>query len=125
MIGAKNILRSLGAEVQVGDTKASARLMKTADVIESGIRYFLNQNLPENLSCSPEITYVSTLKDILIYFWIPSIAIGDVKYKIWNQQKVDQNDINQSIAFAVAAKVNKAFSCFFSKKFNVGHTNRS
>ena len=37
--------------------------MKTADVIESGIRYFLNQNLPENLSCSPEITYVSTLKN--------------------------------------------------------------
>ena len=117
LIGAKNILRSLGAAVQVGDTRASARLMKTADVIESGIRYFLNQNLPENLSCSPEITYVSTLKnkrypDLL--FGYPPIAIGDVKYKIWDQQKVDQNDINQSIAFAVAAKVNKALIVGFS-----------
>ena len=60
------------------------------------LQYFLNQKLPENLSCSPEITYVSTLKnkrypDLL--FGYPPIAIGDVKYKIWNQQKVDQNDI--------------------------------
>jgi hypothetical protein len=39
-----------------------------------------------------------------------------VKYKIWNQQKVDQNDINQSIAFAVAAKVNKALIVGFSDK---------
>ena len=39
-----------------------------------------------------------------------------MKYKIWNQQKVDQNDINQSIAFAVAAKVNKALIVGFSDK---------
>ena len=117
LIGAKNILRSLGAEVQVGDTKASARLMKTADVIESGIRFFLNQNLPDKLACSPELGSVSTLKnkrypDLL--FGYPLIAIGDVKYKIWSKKKVDPNDINQSIAFAVAAKVNKALIIGFS-----------
>ena len=39
-----------------------------------------------------------------------------MKYKIWNQKKVDQNDINQSIAFAVAAKVNKALIVGFSDK---------
>jgi 5-methylcytosine-specific restriction endonuclease McrBC regulatory subunit McrC len=118
LIGAKNILRSLGAEVQVGETKASARLMKTADVIESGIRYFLNQNLPEELSCSPTEKPVETLKnkrrpDLL--FGNPPIAIGDVKYKVWSK-KVDAADINQSIAFAVAAKVNKALIIGFSDK---------
>jgi hypothetical protein len=92
--------------------------MKTADVIESGIRYFLNQNLPEELSCSPTEKPVETLKnkrrpDLL--FGNPPIAIGDVKYKVWSK-KVDAADINQSIAFAVAAKVNKALIIGFSDK---------
>jgi len=52
IVGAKNILQSLGAEVTVGETTASARLMNTFSVVENGIRYFLNQNLPEKLMCN-------------------------------------------------------------------------
>jgi len=116
LVGAKNILQFIGASVQYGDTKASARLIKTDKVIESGLRYFLNQNLPKELSCSPTEQPVETLKnkrrpDLL--FGNPPIAIGDVKYKVWSK-KVDAADINQSIAFAVAAKVNKALIIGFS-----------
>ncbi len=119
LVGAKNILQSIGASVKVGDVTASARLMKTYNVIEDGIRYFLNQNLPDRFMCNSKATYEYTLKrnrlvpDLV--FGSPYIATGDIKYKIWSaDSKKSQQDRYQSIYFAEGYQVTKAIVIVFS-----------
>ena len=122
LVGAKNILQYIGASVQYGDTKASARLIKTANVVESGLRYFLNQNLPNKFICNSEKpgklwTKEGKLREPDLLFGFPYIATGDIKYKIWsnqNQDNIDISDINQSVTFAVLAEVKKALVLGFS-----------
>ena len=88
VVGAKNILQSLGAEVTVGETTASARLMNTFSVVENGIRYYLNQNLPEKLMCNakePAKKYSGRgkyrLNPDLVFGYPQIVATGDIKYK--------------------------------------------
>jgi len=119
-------LQFIGASVQYGDTKASARLIKTDKVIESGLRYFLNQNLPDRFVCNSEkpgelLTKEGKIRQPDLLFGYPYIATGDIKYKIWsNQKNIDISDINQSVTFAVLAKVTKALVLGFSESdFNL------
>ena len=123
LVGAKNILQYIGASVQYGDTKASARLIKTPKVVESGLRYFLNQNLPNKFELeNPEKpsklwTKEGKLREPDLIFGTPYIATGDIKYKIWsnqNQENIDISDINQSVTFAVLAEVKKTLVLGFS-----------
>ena len=122
VVGAKNILQSLGAEVTVGDTTASARLMNTFSVVENGIRYFLNQNLPEKLMCNakePAKKYSDRgkyrLNPDLVFGYPQIIATGDIKYKFWNHSnKVKRSDFQQAITFATGYKVTKCIVIGFS-----------
>lgn len=121
LVGAKNILQFIGASVQYGDTNASARLIKTDKVIESGLRYFLNENLPDRFVCNSEkpgelLTKEGKVRQPDLLFGYPYIATGDIKYKTWsNQKNIDISDINQSVTFAVLAKVTKALVLGFSE----------
>ena len=121
LVGAKNILQSYGAEVTVGDITASARMMNTFMVIENGLRYFLNQNLPEKFICNSKPTSKNSrdgkysFNPDLVFGYPENIATGDIKYKFWtSQKKVSTNDFYQSFAFTSAYKVTKGIVIGFS-----------
>ena len=122
LVGAKNILQSYGAEVTVGDITASARMMNTFMVIENGLRYFLNQNLPEKFMCNSKPTSKNSrdgkysFNPDLVFGTIPeNIATGDIKYKYWtSQNKFSRGDLQQSITFTNAYKVQKGIIIGFS-----------
>jgi len=122
LVGAKNILQSYGAEVTVGDITASARMMNTFMVIENGLRYFLNQNLPENFMCNSKPTSKNSRDgkysfnpDLVFGTIAENIATGDIKYKYWtSQNKFSRGDLQQSITFTNAYKVQKGIIIGFS-----------
>ena len=122
LMGAKNILQSYGAEVTVGEITASARMMNTFNVVENGLRYYLNQNLPDNFMCNSERTRkhsrdnkYSFEPDLVFRTINEDIAIGDIKYKYWTTQKsVSRSDVYQALAFTRAYKVEKAVVIGFS-----------
>lgn len=121
LVGAKNILQSYGAEVTVGEITASARMMNTFMVIENGIRYFLNQNLPEKFMCNSKPTSKNSrdgkysFNPDLVFGYPENIATGDIKYKFWtSQKKVSRSDFNQSFAFTSVYKVTKGIVIGFS-----------
>ena len=122
LVGAKNILQSYGAEVTVGDITASARMMNTFMVIENGLRYFLNQNLPEKFMCNSKPTSKNSRDgkysfnpDLVFGTITENIATGDIKYKYWtSQNKFSRGDLQQSITFTNAYKVQKGIIIGFS-----------
>ncbi len=122
LVGAKNILQSYGAEVTVGDITASARMMNTFMVIENGLRYFLNQNLPEKFMCNSKPTSKNSRDgkysfnpDLVFGTIAENIATGDIKYKYWtSQNKFSRGDLQQSITFTNAYKVQKGIIIGFS-----------
>ena len=122
LVGAKNILQSYGAEVTVGDVTASARMMNTFMVIENGLRYFLNQNLPEKFMCNSKPTSKNSRDgkysfnpDLVFGTIAENIATGDIKYKYWtSQNKFSRGDLQQSITFTNAYKVQKGIIIGFS-----------
>ena len=122
LVGAKNILQSYGAEVTVGDITASARMMNTFMVIENGLRYFLNQNLPEQFMCNSRPTSKNSRHgkysfnpDLVFGTISENIATGDIKYKYWtSQNKFSRGDLQQSITFTNAYKVQKGIIVGFS-----------
>ena len=122
LVGAKNILQSYGAEVTVGDITASARMMNTFMVIENGLRYFLNQNLPEKFMCNSKPTSKNSRDgkysfnpDLVFGTFAENIATGDIKYKYWtSQNKFSRGDLQQSITFTNAYKVQKGIIIGFS-----------
>ena len=122
LVGAKNILQSYGAEVTVGDITASARMMNTFTVIENGLRYFLNQNLPEKFMCNSKPTSKNSRDgkysfnpDLVFGTIAENIATGDIKYKYWtSQNKFSRGDLQQSITFTNAYKVQKGIIIGFS-----------
>ena len=122
LVGAKNILQSYGAEVTVGDITASARMMNTFMVIENGLRYFLNQNLPEKFMCNSKPTSKNSRDgkysfnpDLVFGTITENIATGDIKYKYWtSQNKFSRGDLQQSITFTNAYRVQKGIIIGFS-----------
>ena len=122
LVGSKNILQSYGAEVTVGDITASARMMNTFMVIENGLRYFLNQNLPEKFMCNSKPTSKNSRDgkysfnpDLVFGTIAENIATGDIKYKYWtSQQKFSRGDLQQSVTFTNAYKVQKGIIIGFS-----------
>ena len=122
LVGAKNILQSYGAEVTIGDITASARMMNTFMVIENGLRYFLNQNLPEKFMCNSKPTSKNSRDgkysfnpDLVFGTIAENIATGDIKYKYWtSQNKFSRGDLQQSITFTNAYKVQKGIIIGFS-----------
>ena len=120
LVGAKNILQSYGAEVTVGDITASARMMNTFMVIENGLRYFLNQNLPEKFMCNSKPTSKNSRDGKYSFnrfsLWnnCRKYYAGDIKYKYWTSQNKFIRDLQQSITFTNAYKVQKGIIIGFS-----------
>ena len=113
---AKQLLGMGGMQLEHGDSHAWSFLIRTPELIETGIREALNQALSptwpvikrarkdgrSSVTFNPDLVFGS------------DAAIGDVKYKIASADWV-RGDLLQSIAFATAFRSNRALLVGFSE----------
>lgn len=105
---AKLVLLGFGVGIQCGDTNGKTFLLRTPELVETGIRKLIARALPETKVESGRLmlgtTRLSMNPDLV---FDGGRAVGDVKYKLqdinWNRA-----DLYQSLAFATAYRTRHA-----------------
>lgn len=105
---AKIVLNGLGIGLKSGDISGKTFLMRTPEIIETGIRNIITKALPGTEVTAGKLMIGATglsLNPDLVFD--RGQSVGDVKYKVlsstWNR-----GDLYQSLAFATAYRTNSA-----------------
>lgn len=113
---AKMVLRGLGIGLKSGDTSGRTFLLRTPEIVESGIRHVISRALPGTEVAAGRLMIGTTglsLNPDLVFD--RGRSVGDVKYKIfsgtWNRA-----DLYQSIAFATAYRTDSAVLIGFHQR---------
>jgi len=113
---AKQVLTSVGRAAQSGQVEGWSFVFSTPDLVEQGIRSILRKELGVSTDRRTYGEGEARFNPDLVFG--DELAVGDVKYKVSNEAdwKSWRGDLNQSLAFATAAKVKHSVIVRFSEE---------